>query len=463
MRRRGWLLAAGLSMLPLGACSACSPATTATPDDAGPTGSTRRDAGLPDGDAGPAPLPDASDFDAGFDPFVGNWGPMPGASCIKMDYEPAKDITPFTWDACASARPGCGRLKVDWTTQLGVQLTFPPTHVARAFSTGTFIAYERRFPRLGNPNFNAATISLASDMEGHAAFALGWFEDDPSKCGGRAAVSAAHATFAGVSYDSSIAFGVAPYSAPSNVVAHWKTQQDLGIATGPSGGTVQRFVTSGTDIVAETSDPFSLVIYDPLKDLLTQVMEGQGRSPAVDPVGVQGGVFALDSSNTRGLYYVALDGSSSKIYVPGAGDHTFSLDADNASGDSLVWLQGQETGFDYLDVSLWTAPFATTPGALTPRRVTGIPSMYNYGSFMVANAGMALLVSSATTAELVRLSDGWAWSIPAEAGDTFTRALWVDDTEVWLAVGLTKYGGYLGNSILKLSLAGLGAPTIPPS
>ena len=439
MRRRGWLVAAAMATLPLGACSACSPAAPATPVDAGPTGSTRRDAGNPDTDAGAAPLPDA-DFDAGFDPFVGTWGPMPGASCVRMDYEPAKDITPFTWDACASARPGCGRLKINWTSQPGQQLTFH-THPVRTFSTGTFIAYERRFPRLGNPNFTAASITVVSDMQGHASFAAGEFEEDLSACTSVAAVSASHTMLlAGskVDVDSGDMFGIAPYSDPTQAIAHWKTQQDLGVATGPSGGAVQRFVASGTDVVAETSDPFSLVIYDPLKDLLTLVKEGQGRSPAVDPVGVQGGVFALDSSNTRGLYYVALDGSSSKVYVPGGGDHTFSLDADDTSGDSLVWLQGQETGFDYLNVGLWTAPFATTSGAFAPHRVTGIPSMYNYGSFMVANAGMALLVSSATTAELVRLSDGWAWSIPAEAGEVFNRALWVDDQEVWLAVGFRE-------------------------
>jgi hypothetical protein len=256
----------------------------------------------------------------------------------------------------------------------------------------------------------------------------------------------------------------APYLQPSKAITHLHSQADLGMAAGPTGGSIQRSVANGNLLFCDTSAPFSLTLYDPVMDSTTLVNNADGgRIPAEIPVAVSGGAIAIDTSNSRGLFYVASTGANSRVYVPQNGDQVFSIDADNTNNDTFVWMQGQLTSLDYTSVSMWRAPYATTAGALQPTRVTGIASMYNDGNFMVANAGYALLQTSATTVELIRLSDGWGWSIDAEPGDYWGRMLWVDASELWVAVGPAANKGYFTTGIVRIPLATLGAPTISPN
>ena len=175
----------------------------------------------------------------------------------------------------------------------------------------------------------------------------------------------------------------------------------------------------------------------------------------------KGGAVALDNSSTQGFWFVSLDGSSARIYTLQGANLVFSADVDNTNADSPVWMEGVLANFEYKNVALYTGQYATTANGVVPKRVTGIASLNNYGGFMVANSGTALLLTSPTTAEVVRLSDGWAWSLTSEAEDVWSEAVWVDNQSVWLGVASAKSGGALSDGIVRFDRTKLGPPTIP--
>lgn len=446
------------------ACSACSSPPELLPLDASvpDAKSPRRDSSTDN----ESPIPDATGFDAGFDPFQGTWGPLPGepANCdVKIDYAPQTDITPFAWKVCSSGRPSCQRLVIDWTTAPGSQVGFPwqPVGLIKGVP---FISYQKIFPGPGASPL--AGINIVADLTGHASFATGGFVNSPLWCVGSYYPTATSGLFVGGGGNKvlTLLLGSGPWAAPKDTSVVAKSQGDFQMAVGPQGGTFQRAVGNGSVLVLETSDPFSLALYDTSADKITLVPGSQnGRIPAEFPIAVKNGALAMESSATQGLWFVGLDGASARVYLPVGGNLVFAADADESNADSFVWMEGTLSNFDYKNVSLFTAPYATSTNGVVGKRATGIPSLYNYGGFMVANAGMALLLTSSTTAELVRLTDGWAWSLTAEPEDIWSQALWVDDTSVWLAVASAKSGGAFVNGIVKFDRTKLGPPTIPPN
>jgi hypothetical protein len=70
-------------------------------------------------------------------------------------------------------------------------------------------------------------------------------------------------------------------------------------------------------------------------------------------------------------------------------------------------------------------------------------------------------------AQLIRASDGMAWRVSAEPNEYFSRAMWVDDQEVWMATAITPPGedpanGLWEAGILVIDRATLGEPTVLP-
>jgi hypothetical protein len=98
---------------------------------------------------------------------------------------------------------------------------------------------------------------------------------------------------------------------------------------------------------------------------------------------------------------------------------------------------------------------------MAPRAVAKIGSgLSNIGYGMIANRGVALVVTDATTAVLYRLTDGKGWTIKAEPGETLVEPLWCDDDEVWIATSARK-DRYESN-ILRLRRDTLGTPDVAP-
>ncbi len=177
-------------------CGACAPSTLlrATGDGAaedGPAASadaTALDAviGVSDssaavdvvadgvGDDWVAPLPHGG-------PFVGEWTRIPGAplSCgAIMAADAAASVSKWTWSPCASGRPGCRTLNVDWTANPGKALGFFDAQSARLVGRQPFVRYRRQYPvgsvSLGN---SAAYIDVVQPLDDSPVFAVAFGAD----------------------------------------------------------------------------------------------------------------------------------------------------------------------------------------------------------------------------------------------------------------------------------------------
>lgn len=463
-RRVALLAWTALTVSAFPACTACSsgPLTSAATLDAGVTDAKRPpkvDAGM---DAAIA-IPDASDFDAGVNPFVGTWGPVPGAppECgAKLDLNPQQDIGDLKWIACPSGRPGCRRLVVDWTSDFGVQFAVPYSNVMRVVNGTPYLFYGRVYPKPNSPNFVAAAVGVLTAIDKPAIFATGDYAMSPTACEFNLSVSNTGILaqgLANLAADTPIFFH-SSFANPQQVVVTRHAAADLGMVV--SGGAIQSWGALGPAMFLGTSNPFSIAVYDPFSDTIRLVKDGITRPDLETPIVTRDGAIAIDGTPTRGFVFVATDASWKKVYLPTPPNEVFGLASDPSQADAFAWLEGQMVGFDYTNVKLFTSPYSTV--ATQPRKVTSIGSLYNYGGGIIANAGMALVLTDFSTAELVRLSDGWGWSIPAEPGDGFVKPVWVDDNEVWLNVAPAKWQGQYSNGMVRIQRSSLGAPTIPP-
>lgn len=452
MRRLAAASLVVLGVLGMPACSACSstPAEIIVTDGSVLDRRSRPDTATVDEDTS---IPDGA-FDAGIDLFPGTWGPIPGAppSCgAKLDLDPTNDIGDLQWTACPTGRPGCRRLVVTWTTNPGNHILFPFRQHLRIVGGIPYLSYERWFPRKGlTPDFFDAIIKIVAPIDKPAIFAVGDYISDPLDCFFNPLASEVGVEaqgLANVASDEPLAL-VSSFS--GKVLAmRSHTAKDLG----SFGGAVQSFAALGPSMFLDMSNPFSMTVYDPLADTIHVV---PGQPSIAYPVAVPDGSVAVRGSGTNGLVLVHTDGSLTDLYAPTKGVFAYDVYADQSNSDQLVWLEG-----DNSTTSLMTAPYATT--TLTAKHVTGIKSLYNGGEGLFANVGMALVVTSRTTAELIRLSDGWGWTITAEPGDGWMKPIWIDANEVWIANSNTQYKGDYGFGIVRLRRSDLGAPDIAPN
>lgn len=455
-RRLAWsggLVLASCVSASLWACSACSSNNIVGTDYA----DASRDRLLPQPDVsiddGALDEPDVSDFDGGY-PFLGSWIPLPNApkGCsAKVDMDPQVDIGDLQWIACPTARPGCRRLNVTWTTNLGVQIRAAFLQHIRIVQGTPYLAYERWFPAKNAPEFTDAIIKIVTPLDKAPIFAAGdYFWKNATACFYAPIASASGIQAVGISNSdpNTLLFLTSPFQNPQALALHSHTAGELGMF---AGGTVQNMAALGPTMFLGTSNPFSITVYQPFTDSVKQLTNG----PNVElPVAVKDGALAIDARGAhQAIALIGEDASITSLYTPQGAQNVFDIYADQTNGDALVWLQGSTVN----DVALWTAPYASNN--IVPRRVTGIPNG-NAGIF--ANAGMAVVVVDYTTALLVRLSDGWAWPLPAEPGDLWRKPLWVDDNEVWLLVAPLQWNGGYQNGIVRLARATLGAPTIAP-
>ncbi len=136
---------------------------------------------------------------------------------------------------------------------------------------------------------------------------------------------------------------------------------------------------------------------------------------------------------------------------------------DRSAGNDLAWVESDD-GFEYKNAVRWTAPLATSEGAIVRRKVAKLDDpLFRGGARSLANKGVLLSIAGRTTAVLTRLSDGMGWLSQAEPQQRFVDAVWVDDNDVFLetADDPTPQYDLPQSGIMRLSRATLGAPTVP--
>lgn len=444
------LLGAGM----FGACWRTETPPVWMPADAGPPATVPADAGLP------IVRDNSEDFDAGYNPFVGKWKYLPGepVNCkIRIAEEPAASVTALTFEPCKS-RPGCTRLVVDWWTNPYYALRFPDVEPVRLVRGKPYINLWKQYSTgqfLYNP---IAWISVVLPIDGAPVFAAGVFTHgqfcpfatthDPDGIGMHAWPRP---------YRTWDFFGWSTWEAPTSVDSvtfpHNQIPCDV----------CQEAVASGGSFACGCDGPPYAILFD--KAQRRAILPG-----APGPMFLGGPLFppVRDGFVTEGFdrpYSFDLlrrDGTHTKLIWPSA-NNTFSFGVDRSAGEAFAWVEIAGEAFGpFTDGVLWTSPYASQQADLAPRKVAKLPVItYRGARYMAVNAGMALQTISSTTALLTRLSDGWSWSITAEPEDVWSRALWVDDKEVWLSVEAAQSNQAVW-SIVRIGRDSLGPPTVDP-
>jgi hypothetical protein len=179
------------------------------------------------------------------------------------------------------------------------------------------------------------------------------------------------------------------------------------------------------------------------------------------------GVMVIGDQAPYSLRFMPVGGGNTVVVAPSAGYNVTFAGLDRARGNALVWLETQEGAVDRKNLTLYTAPYAESAGAVTKRKVAMLPDPnQSQGVFFtgfVANADMVLTVTSGTNARLVRLSDGMGWNIAPQGPVTaFTTALYVDDDSVYLGFTDDPNKNRINQKgVIRIPRASLGEPTIP--
>lgn len=124
---------------------------------------------------------------------------------------------------------------------------------------------------------------------------------------------------------------------------------------------------------------------------------------------------------------------------------------------TFVWVEADETATGFSATpQLWTAPYATSPSALVPRKVATLddPDMLG-GQGLVSHDGVALTLSGACSAQLTRLSDGASVRASCVHPDRFSMPLWADSKEVWMLTAPESAGRGQTSGIVRFARAAL--------
>ena len=393
--------------------------------------------------------------------FPGTWIPIPGAPAecgARLAADPGKDVPATKWVPCPSGRKGCQKLDVSWTQFKLFSLSVDPV---RLVSGTPYFAYVRAYPKsdLSTGAYDGAIALVeAIDKAPIFAYAIPPTADPSIYCDGRLDVHSGGVAL--VLLASALSknpfMSTAPWSNLLDVTTTQFSIKDLG-----SLGAVQSMSAGAGAMFLATADPFNLAVYDIAKRTMTPVGNPQ-RPPAEQPVAVQDGALAV-ASGTGGIWFVKPDASYVRLVDSTANQILFNVAVDRANGENLVWREGDRPDFDMVNVHLWTAPYTTNPASVTRKKVTRLGDLRDGGGVLVANAGMALVRETLTSSRLVRLSDGWGWSIPAEPKERMVDAVWVDDNEVWIVTGpeLGVTADYR-TSVMRLRRSELGSPNVAP-
>ena len=457
------------------ACSSCTPRQSTASVEAGPSWYVpdRVDATAPDGPAGAASGASASDGALSFDgaapdgaanPFnVGQWNPVPGLACgVLVAADPNFSVPVFQWTACATDASGCQRFDVNWPSPSMRKLGFTTWESVRIVNGQPLIHYWRAY---SNNQYEAQSgIFVVETLSGNHLFAMGQFLDPNTSCLGVEAIGERGIAMA-------LAHGAVPNNGYFTVWSSWSAANALSFSSHSLAdfgldsklGQVTNGAVGAGPLFLELQGPDSVGVYDMDHD---KFIPTSPRLVGEIPMAVSDGALAFEFSAAYGVDLIRPDGSWANVIVPTSPAprrvSAYGVDRSNAQG--LAWMES-DYGNSWSNSVLWTSPYATSAAVLQPRKVAAIADALGAGGVgMVVNAGVVLNLVGKDKALVTRLSDGMGWLITAQPGDAFTAPLWVDDSEVWLAVGQAALSSWTASftGIVRYSRSALGTPTVMP-
>ncbi len=393
--------------------------------------------------------------DAGF-VFPGSWssiGGLPPACNLRSDAV-ASDLPQLSWEPCPSGRTGCRRAVVDWASK-APKLTFPAIEPAQLVGGQTMLLYQRNYYSPAGKLQSYMTVLQRGDA---AVFAVGQEIVNLGSC----AANLGYGTF-GVA--ANVLIGTPPSSTHALVTADWMHLSPLVAKTfalsdvgATSVGDVSNVSLGDTVAFLEVTDPATVATYDPMNSAFAK---SSSSAPIGGPRAVGAGAYVLHGAPTSGVDYVAKNAGATAVVRPTSPHVVSAFAVDRSGGGALLWVESDESGGTYSNPIVWLTPYATSAGGVQARRLTVLADTLGLGGFgLVANAGVALVVTGKQTAQLVRLSDGASWKFMADPADAFVTAVWVDDTEVWLTIADVTSTHYQGQEagIVRIRRDSLGAP-----
>ena len=126
-----------------------------------------------------------------------------------------------------------------------------------------------------------------------------------------------------------------------------------------------------------------------------------------------------------------------------------------------MWVESDGGPLSYKNPTIWTSPYTADPASIKRRKVAVLKDTTGGGGAgIVANQGVALTVTSETTATLTRLADGLGWTIKAETDQRIAQTMWVDDQEVVVAATDAAKTAPGVTSMMRLRRDALGTPDL---
>jgi hypothetical protein len=195
------------------------------------------------------------------------------------------------------------------------------------------------------------------------------------------------------------------------------------------------------------------------------------HSPGIDPENLH---LSQPSAHGDALFFTT---STSKIrginiWTPEGGFKPFRRWVDDSTrgaanlgtdGVDLAWSEGEgkEPNDDFYPVrSIMTAPFTTDPATLRPRRLRSHPAEVLAIHTMKVGCGYAAHLDGQGGILVVRLSDGWSWTVPNTETQELTNPIGVTCDEVF-ALGYVGEPPTKETIIARVRLDSLGSG-LPP-
>ncbi|MBX3209917.1 MAG: hypothetical protein KF764_33110 [Labilithrix sp.] len=430
----------------------------------------------------------ATEADAGKDAlaadiFVGKWHALPGAPSycdIRVSEEPEKLAS--KWQPCPSGRQGCRKLDTTWTKHppsapgllVDVSKGPEPTRligdkayfmIRRYWHSEVFLLNNQPigYMYLLEPLDEAPSLAIATGP-------IALVKNSPRYC----AVAVGYGDF-GAAYDLTGRDPTKPATQDNGsdeVVLGWAPWATLGTFTTKTvnvtefglGSKIGYFLDPAlgeTTLWVSTRAPSSVGIFN-FTSQSARLLEGNLRSEYPTPA--PGGAFVFDTSTSAfAIAHAKDDGTFTRVVTPASPQVVTWKALDRSNGNALVWVES-DSGLDYTNSTLWTAPFATTEASLVRRKVAKLEdSTFSGGGGGVANRGVFLSLSGRNEATITRLSDGMGWKVTGEPGERFTAPIWVDDNEAILQIAPDPDGKFQLDSygIVRIARSTLGPPTVP--
>jgi hypothetical protein len=406
--------------------------------------------------------------DGGVNPFaVGTWVPPPvccGNGNLVFAADPNASVKPLQWAPCASQRPGCQHLVVDWKPWNRRAVVYNADEPVRLVQGVAYLVDDRNY---SDDGLNlTAYLTVAEKLDGTRVFAAGQFVGSDvaggefTSCAVVPAVGERGIVMELSDHPENRSFAWAPWPSLSSFQSVTFSVAALGFVS--SQGDVDNMGVGSTMTYLGFGSPPMVVL---LNLDLGSFTRTPYSPPVTHPLVVTDGAIVY-GNNGNALDFLWPDGTWMPLLTTTPPFVLADFSIDRAAGQQIVWVEADTSSGTCGSAVLWTTPYATTASGVAKRAVAAVNDpLGRCGLHLVANAGAVLTLTGATTAQVTRLSDGMGWVVNAEPGDDFSQPLWVDDNEVWLSTGPASdatngFRDYSG--IFRIARSSLGAPTVPP-